>query len=292
MTEDNEEICQTGLDYFARKGFRRVAFAGVAETWHPRLEVFARLAQERGLEYSIFPADQASLATDFEQGMKGMRDWLRSLKPPLGILAFSEAIGTQLLGITRQLGMRSPAEFAVLGHGGGQLECELSAPPLSVIEADGRRVGREAALLLEQMLRGEPVPDDTFIQLPSKGITERLSTDVLGIDDELLRKALMAIRDHGCDGLTPEDLARQCGVSRRILEHRFKSRLGTSPSTELMRVRLNRVKELLRQTTLALPEICELTGFSYPSRLSEVFRRKIGMTTSEYRQSESSLAKV
>ncbi len=68
------------------------------------------------------------------------------------------------------------------------------------------------------------------------------------------------------------------------MEHRFKSKLSTSPSAELMRVRLGRVKELLRETTLPLPEVCELTGFSYPSRLSTVFRRETGMTISEFRR--------
>lgn len=151
VTDDDEEICRTGLDYFRRKGFRRVAFAGVAETWHPRMEVFARLAEEQGLAYSVFPANPASLASGFEEGLEAMRAWLQRLEPPLGILAFSESIGTQLLSLIRQLGLRSPDDFAVLGHGGGRLECEISSPPLSVIEADGWQVGREAALLLDRM---------------------------------------------------------------------------------------------------------------------------------------------
>jgi len=49
-------------------------------------------------------------------------------------------------------------------------------------------------------------------------------------------------------------------------------------------VRLARAKDLLTQTDLSMTHVSGMTGFSEPPRFSAFFRRRVGLTPSDYRQ--------
>ena len=80
------------------------------------------------------------------------------------------------------------------------------------------------------------------------------------------------------------DVMAGAPVSRRKLEARFKKLIGRTPHDEIDRVRLNRVKELLRETRLSLAEIAQRAGFEHVEYLSVVFKKKVGMPPSDYRR--------
>ena len=97
-------------------------------------------------------------------------------------------------------------------------------------------------------------------------------------------RALRFIREHACEGIGVEDVLRQCPMARRALEARMKALLGRSPHEEILRVQLNRVKELLTGTELSVAQIAERAGFRHTEYLSVVFKRETGQTPSAYRQ--------
>ena len=55
------------------------------------------------------------------------------------------------------------------------------------------------------------------------------------------------------------------------------------PHEEILRVRLNRVKQLLTETDLPLEQIAERAGFPHVEYLSVAFRREVGMPPSQFR---------
>jgi YesN/AraC family two-component response regulator len=57
------------------------------------------------------------------------------------------------------------------------------------------------------------------------------------------------------------------------------------PSDEIQRVRLEQSKKILRETTLNLDEITEMTGYHSGHYLSKIFKEKTGMTIRKYRNS-------
>ena len=65
---------------------------------------------------------------------------------------------------------------------------------------------------------------------------------------------------------------------RRCLEH-----LGLTPAKVLDRVRVDHARTLLATTTLSAKEVAGASGFSSPARMSEAFRREMGMLPSAYR---------
>jgi LacI family transcriptional regulator len=72
-------------------------------------------------------------------------------------------------------------------------------------------------------------------------------------------------------------------VSRSTLDRRFIALMNCSPKDEILRVRLNRAKQLLAETNLSLPLIAEKIGLEHGEYLSRIFKKRVGLTPSEFR---------
>lgn len=64
----------------------------------------------------------------------------------------------------------------------------------------------------------------------------------------------------------------------------FKQQTGTSPSLYLRRVRVERAKDLLRETTFTVMEIAVMVGYSSNSTFTRAFHSIAGMTPKDYRE--------
>ena len=59
--------------------------------------------------------------------------------------------------------------------------------------------------------------------------------------------------------------------------------LGRSPKDEILRVRLNRAKQLLAQTDFSLAMVTKKVGFEHTEYLSVIFKKKTGLTPGQFR---------
>ena len=80
------------------------------------------------------------------------------------------------------------------------------------------------------------------------------------------------------------DVAHACHCSPSFISHIFKKNMGCSVSDYVNRLRLRDVKRLLADTGLSIQQISDVTGYSTPNYMSEVFRAQTGMTPREYRR--------
>jgi AraC family transcriptional regulator len=80
-------------------------------------------------------------------------------------------------------------------------------------------------------------------------------------------------------------LAKESGYSRVHFLRMFRAATGYAPHNYLLKLRVDRVRELLASSTLSLTEIALECGFSSHSHLTRVFRQILGATPSEYRRS-------
>jgi len=71
---------------------------------------------------------------------------------------------------------------------------------------------------------------------------------------------------------------------RITLNRRFEKLVGRSPKAEIIRVQVNRCRQLLVETDFTLERIAGLAGFRHPEYMSVVFKRKTGQTPGGYRQ--------
>ncbi|MFB7860360.1 MULTISPECIES: helix-turn-helix transcriptional regulator [unclassified Streptomyces] len=88
------------------------------------------------------------------------------------------------------------------------------------------------------------------------------------------------------DWAEPLDLdavAAHAGYSRFHFVRAFKAAYGETPGQYLSRRRIERAQEMLRTADLTVTEICALVGFSSLGTFSTRFKRRSGLSPSEYR---------
>jgi LacI family transcriptional regulator len=230
---------------------------------------------------------QSYSASDYEEhGERHEEDlmhWLQSLPKPCGLMACNDARGRQVLNCCREGDVAVPDEVAVIGVDKDEIFCELSDLPLSSVTLNTQQIGFEAAALLARMMAGESAEHSSILVKPL-GVLARQSTDVLAIDDRQIALALGYIREHACDGLSVESLLKVVPLSRSVLERRFSQLLGISPNGEILRVRLERVCQLLAESDLTLAEVAGKAGFTHPEYMSRIFKSKMGVTPGEFRK--------
>jgi LacI family transcriptional regulator len=285
VASDSDVVCAVAAEHLLERGFRLFGYCGdVRFDWSLRHEQnFRKHLHDAGFEINVFDSE-VSDAEDWPRERNKLVDWLLSLPRPIGIFACYDIRGQQLLDVCRQVGLSVPDEVAVIGHHNDELLCELCDPPLSSIIPNARRAGYEAAELLDRMMQGRPVRNETRLVAPI-GVFARKSTEAIAVGDTQIAQAMRFIRDHACEGIGVEDVLKVVPISRTVLERRFQKFLRRSPYEEILRLRLERVKQLLTTTDLSMAHIADQVGFSGVEYLSAMFKRKLGISPREFRRS-------
>ena len=284
-------IARVAAEHFVERGFRSLAFVGDARfnwaRWRGeafRDAVSAQGRTLRSLELSGGGTPEAATAD-----REALEDFLLSLPAPSGLMTCYDPIGLQVLDACRRLDIAVPESIAVVSVDDDELLCELADPPLTSIVPDSQRTGYRAAELLDRLMRGDSVPDLEHLVDPI-GISTRQSSDVLAIDDAEVARALNTIKKRACEGIQVKDVLEVVPLSRRALETRFRKAIGRSPHEEIMRVRMERVRELLVGTDLSIAAVAARTGFQHVEYLSVAFRREVGVPPSVFRAQASETA--
>lgn len=283
---DDGAIARLAAEHFLERGFEQMAFCGEPEfNWSNwREAVFAKHVSDAGRTCHIFHSRSKNHAGfSMNRERKRLTQWILSLPRPVGVFACYDIKGQQILDVCRELQIRVPEELALLGVDNDDVLCNLCTPPLSSIIPAARQAGREAARLLDVLMNGGSIQEETHLLEPL-GIAIRQSTDVLAIDDPDVAAAVRFIRDHACEGINVQDVLRTVPVSRRILEARFHSIVGRTPHQEITRRRIEKIRQLLIDTDLPLARIAERTGFQNVEYMSVAFRKAMGIPPGQYRR--------
>jgi LacI family transcriptional regulator len=277
--------------HLLERGFMYYGYCGYPGTTYSdnRSRVFKEVVERAGFQCQVYtppsrfiglhPDDTDQQGRTYEQDISR---WLRTLPEPIGIMACNDVRAQQLLNACRDLGIAVPDRIAVLGVDNDEVICDLCDPPLSSVVPNTRKIGYDAAALLDRMMQGELIEPGTFV-VPPLGIVTRRSTDVLAIEDPDIADAVRFIRDHACAGITVEDVLQRVTLSASSLERQFRRLLNRTPKTEIIRVQLEHVRRLLAEPGLSLKEIASKTGFRNSEYLCAVFKHKTGQTPGEYR---------
>lgn len=279
-TQD-DAIAALALAHLRERGFPRVVFCGDSRFNWSRWREAAFLAQAQAGGAQALPSFDLAA---HRAGAAALDQFVRQLDKPVGVMACYDLLGQRLIDACRRTDIAVPDEVAVVGVDDDELVCQLCAPKLTSVAPDAERTGYAAARALDLWLEGRrsDVPDET--RVPPRGLIARQSTDADAIPDREVARALHFIRNHATAGINVADVLRAVPLSRRALEMRFVAALGRSPHQEILRARLARVRELLRDTDLSLAMIAQRTGYEHAEYLSVVWKRETGMTPSEFRK--------
>jgi AraC family transcriptional regulator, L-arginine-responsive activator len=105
-----------------------------------------------------------------------------------------------------------------------------------------------------------------------------------GVLQPKLTEAVTLMEANIEEPLSTDDIAQLAGVSRRQLERLFKQYLGSLPSRYYLELRLQRARQLLRDTNHSIVQVGLMCGFSSGSHFSTAFGALFGNTPREERQ--------
>ncbi|MDG2475068.1 MAG: GlxA family transcriptional regulator [Paracoccaceae bacterium] len=118
---------------------------------------------------------------------------------------------------------------------------------------------------------------------PSGGAQRAGLADRIGSNNAIVLLTIELMDNHLADPLSLTQLAELARISERQLNRVFTNNLGKSTMAYYRFLRIEKAKNLLRNSNLKVSEIAEATGFSNPSHLTGIFSNAYGCPPSEYR---------
>jgi AraC family transcriptional regulator len=103
-----------------------------------------------------------------------------------------------------------------------------------------------------------------------------------------MRRVIEFIEDNLEGDLSLQSMAAEVDISPLYLARAFKAAVGQSPHQYVLARRIERAKELLRNTDLPVVDVALSSGFSSQSHLSHWFIRQIGVSPAVYRRQAAS----
>lgn len=171
-----------------------------------------------------------------------------------------------------------------------QKEFSPSRPVHSIGEDDQiLRLFMEIAELVQTQAPGF----DQIIATMASQIVARLLARIRYSDSEarrieaLIRRAKMHIMKNATQAIDAHRLARELGISYSAFRHNFKQLTGLPPGQYQIQIRLNKARQLLRNSSLSIASIAEELGFESVYYFSRLFKKKIGCSPLAYRRRAS-----
>ncbi len=258
-----------------RQSFASFGYVGTVEgeSWSKERGAFFREAlASRGRDCAVFNSRRGQLGA-----------WLASLPRPAAICAANDQTARTVADVATEQDIRIPDDIAVLGIDDDPKFCLGASPALSSVVQDFESCGYQAAEALQRMMDGD-FTGPSVLRYGARGVAIRESTLSSSPHVNFVQKALDWIDANGCQYIGASDVARALGVSRRILDLRFRELLRTTVHAVLRERRLEEVKRLLASTDKTVGQITEQCGFTSAGHLKNLFRRTFGCSMRDWRK--------
>jgi AraC family transcriptional regulator len=105
-----------------------------------------------------------------------------------------------------------------------------------------------------------------------------------GLPRYKLREAIAYIHHHLGKEISLEAISSHLNMSQYYFCHLFKQSMGVSPYQYVLRQRIEKAKQLLKQQTLAITDVALECGFANQTHFTKHFRKLAGITPKAYRE--------
>ncbi|MZQ82809.1 response regulator [Paenibacillus sp. 5J-6] len=137
----------------------------------------------------------------------------------------------------------------------------------------------------DQINRFEAVPAE--VQRMRQASTTQVYEHHASGSDRSIDVALQYIRTHYHDDLSLEKVAAIVYLNPVYFSQLFKQKIGQGFKEYVTHLRLEQAKQLLMNPKLKLADVADRIGYQDMRHFSQVFRKKYGVTPSEYRQEQT-----
>ena len=209
---------------------------------------------------------------------------LKRMAKPIAIFASWDRLAIHAINLCVTAGINVPGQAAILGVDNDEILCRGVSPNLSSILPNHEALGHTAARELHRLLnRGKP-KGTVLIKNAVREIFNRESTRVIQPAEHIIRNAKAFILQHAAENITPRDVVRHLGVSRTLVDLRFRELNAVSLRQQIALARVGEIKRRLISTKDSLRQIARACGFTGSPALSRYFTRETGTTPSDWRK--------
>jgi AraC family transcriptional regulator len=154
----------------------------------------------------------------------------------------------------------------------------------------------QLALAIASKLRDGSAQDTLYIDTIAQMIAMHLARyyssrsrpaqklKTMAIPSWKIRRLIEFIEEHLDGDLSLESIGAEVEISALYLPRVFKASVGQSPHQYVLERRIERAKDLLRNTDLPIMNVALAAGFSSQGHLSNWFVRRVGLSPAVYRR--------
>ncbi len=203
------------------------------------------------------------------------------------------------LSVVLSMNKLMEAHRATLSHGRSELLAHARPPsrhPFRFTTVMTPAIDLLLSRLLASLDRSECRQAEGLFELISE--TLRLLDDesrwsarvVSSADIERVRRARSLMLESIEDPPSLVELAHTVGLNEFKLKAGFRQAFGTTVGSELQRARLEAARRILTESTMNIAAAAVRVGYSNPGDFSAVFKRRFGLTPSNYRSTHARTA--
>ncbi len=101
---------------------------------------------------------------------------------------------------------------------------------------------------------------------------------------DIIEKAQNYIAENYQKDIVLDDVSKQLQISPYYFSKLFKKKVGKNFIEYLTNIRIEKAKELLRNSTKSMKEICMEVGYSDSNYFSRTFKKNVGVSPTEYKE--------
>ncbi|AFZ36576.1 transcriptional regulator, AraC family [Stanieria cyanosphaera PCC 7437] len=149
---------------------------------------------------------------------------------------------------------------------GSLLKLEIEAVTQSQLYIDGLKTALSAHLLRQHCTIQQAIRDYE-----------------VGLPSNRLKKAIEYINENLSEDIGLVDIADKLGMSQYYFCRLFKKSTGITPHAYMIQQRIEKAKQLLKQSKLTINEIAIECGFANPSHFARHFRKHTDLSPKQFR---------
>ncbi|MBE5878253.1 MAG: AraC family transcriptional regulator [Lachnospiraceae bacterium] len=122
-----------------------------------------------------------------------------------------------------------------------------------------------------------------FTTIMEEHIPDQLKLNPMTLTTPIIN-AIVYMEDHYKESPSIDDVAQVAGFSTGYFSRLFHAQLGMTYTAYLNNIQIRHVQILLSTTNMSIMDIAHETGYCHGEYLSAQFKKKTGMTPSQYRK--------
>jgi len=238
----------------------------------------------RAFAHRLGRRGQTCIAFEPAKGGADVGAWLAALPKPAAVFCAWDNVAADVAYAAKKAKVRIPSQVLLLGVDNDETYCTTSSPQISSIEFDSEGEGYKAAdLALKMVSSRKGAAARTICCGAVKRIVERESTRPPTPAAVLIERAMKFIAENATKGIGPQDVADNLGVSRTLLDLRFRETGNATVGRQILEKRLVALSSMLRKSKVPISRMIRECGFGSVNHAKAVFKKRFGVPMRDYR---------